>query len=182
MKLCKRLLIITLVSGLLLCLPACKASGQEEASSGAVTHYSYPITPESEDWFDYSVLAKVEMLRIPEETLKNMTDEALVAAIAEYPYLLDIGLYGNCYEDGIEVCRTYFSALDELLNRDTAQEALKTYGVRIVEEYADPSQKGDVAVCTIMADLINCICKDICVHTDYDKATGTYLVSVTEAE
>lgn len=180
MMLWKRLLILTLVSGLLLCLPACKASGQEEASNGAVTHYTYPITSESEDWLDYSVLEKAEMLRIPEETLKNMTDEALVTAIAEYPYLCDLLVYGTGIEDGIQTTRSYFSALDELLNRDTAQEALKTYGVRIVKEYSSKEQ--ELGACLLMTELINYICKDICVHTDHDKATGTYLVSVTEAE
>lgn len=89
--------------------------------------YVYPITPESDDWFDYTVREKVEMLRIPEQTLINMTDEELIAAIISYPYLVDIYLYSNYVSDGIETVRTYFSALDELLSRDTGLNAIGTY-------------------------------------------------------
>lgn len=50
----------------------------------------YPITVESDDWFDYSVEEKSEMLKLDSETTKEMTDEQLVRAIADYPYLIDI--------------------------------------------------------------------------------------------
>ena len=54
--------------------------------------YEYPITVESDDWFSYSVSQKVEMLRIAESTLQNMSDEELVKA---YPYLVCADVWGG---------------------------------------------------------------------------------------
>lgn len=92
-----------------------------------IDHYTYPITLESEDWFDYSVMEKVEMLRIPQEILSRMTSSALITAIEEYPYLVDIYLYGIGPEDGVDVSRSYFSALDELLSREDGIADLMAY-------------------------------------------------------
>ncbi len=75
------------------------------------------------------------MLRIPEEVLNEMTDEELVQAIASYPYLVDIYLYGDSVEDGIAVARGYFSALDELLSRQTAAVAFIDYGIDLANGY-----------------------------------------------
>lgn len=100
-----------------------------------VYDHTYPISRESVYWDDYTVLEKVDMLRIPSEKLDRMTDEALVKAIAEYPYLIDIYLYGSSVADGIEVARSYFSALDELLSRNTASESLTKYGLTIANSY-----------------------------------------------
>lgn len=97
--------------------------------------HTYPISRESIYWDDYTVEEKVEMLRIPSDKLERMTDEALVNAIAEYPYLIDIYLYGSSVADGIEVSRSYFSALDELLSRNTASESLTKYGLTIANNY-----------------------------------------------
>ena len=55
--------------------------------------YVYPITVDSEDWFNYPVMEKVAMLRIDESILKNMNDYELVWAIADYPYLGNFGIY-----------------------------------------------------------------------------------------
>ena len=89
--------------------------------------YAYAITPDSANWFEYTVTEKVAMLQIPESKLTRMTDAELVDALASYPYLVDIYLYGSGVSDGIEVVRTYCSALDALLNRETGLEAMRKY-------------------------------------------------------
>ena len=43
--------------------------------------------------------------------------------------MVDIYAYGDSAADGIEVSRRYFSALDELLSRESASEALTKYGL-----------------------------------------------------
>lgn len=98
-----------------------------------IPDFTYPITPKSENWFDYTVLEKVSMLSIPEEKLSIMSDAELVSAIASYPFLVDIYLYGDSVSDGISVVRCYFSALDELLSRDTGLSSLYSYGVQPAE-------------------------------------------------
>lgn len=89
--------------------------------------YQYLITPESDDWFNYSVTEKVAMLQIPEETLSAMSNDELIEALAAYPYLVDIYLYGCSVHDGVEVVKTYCSALNELLKRDPELTSLGNY-------------------------------------------------------
>lgn len=89
--------------------------------------YQYPITPESDDWFDYSVTEKVAMLKIPEETLSAMSNDELIEALAAYPYLVDLYVYGSSVHDGVEVLKTYCSALNELLKRDPELSSLGDY-------------------------------------------------------
>lgn len=92
-------------------------------------NFTYPITVESPDWFDYSVKEKVAMLSIPDDILAKMSNDQLIAAVTSYPYLVDIYLYGNNVSDGITVSRRYFSALDELLNRDDGMSSLYAHCV-----------------------------------------------------
>lgn len=145
-----------------------------------IESYTYPITSDSPDWFNYSVLAKSEMLRIPEETLARMTDEAVIQAVADYPYLIDLYVYGT-FEDGLRTCRSYFSALDELMNRQSARDALATYGLQIAEAAAeraslDSEDSHSGFVMDTMQDLINYLCDDFSVDIHYDEAAGTYTV------
>ena len=61
-----------------------------DKSENPFPEYKYSITPDSDDWNDYSVKEKVEMLRIPDEELSSMTNDELISAIYNYPYLIDI--------------------------------------------------------------------------------------------
>lgn len=89
--------------------------------------FQYPITPDSDDWESYTVTEKVQMLQIPSETLATMSNRDLVKALASYPYLVDIYVYGMSVSDGIDVVKTYCSALDELLKRDGGIVAINDY-------------------------------------------------------
>lgn len=125
--------------------------------------YVYPITPDSEDWAYMSVLSKVEMLKIPQNVLDAMSDEQLIQAIADYPYLVDIYVYGSSAAEGIETASGYFSALKELLSRDSAKESLLSGGVELACAYlasgyaadADGAADHRVFVSGALMDIVN---------------------------
>jgi hypothetical protein len=103
--------------------------------------YVYPITVES-NWFDFTVLEKVEMLQINESYLSEFTDEQLVHAIADYPYLVDIYAYESM-EEGLQIFSEYCSAYSELLKRDNGYEAFVKYGNELVASYKNnPREDG----------------------------------------
>ena len=103
-----------------------------EADEMVEDFYIYPLTVDSENWFDYTVKEKSEMLKIDETILSNMSDRQLVYAIADYPYLCDIYLYGVSISDGIDQVKQYCSALGELSKRTSFHESLEKYGTEII--------------------------------------------------
>lgn len=98
-----------------------------EQTEESISEYRYCITPDSDDWGLYSVAEKVEMLQIPDSELAVMSNESLIVALAAYPYLVDIYLYGGSVYEGVQVVRTYCSALNELLERDPTLAILNEY-------------------------------------------------------
>lgn len=129
-----------------------------------INYYTYPITSESEDWFDYSVQEKVEMLRIPQEILSRMTSHALITAIKEYPYLVDIYLYGTGPEDGIDVSRSYFSALDELLSREDGIADLTAYCANAITSVANMQNAENDTIgfeLTALMDISNTVSENV---------------------
>ncbi len=146
----KRLLALLLILALALPFWGCQQA-PAETTAPPITHWEYPISPGSEGWG--GVQSNVERLRIPEADLGRMTDEALVTAIAEYPYLIDIGAYSGTDAENLATLCTYFSALDELLSRENHQEILKTQGQR----YIDNAPEGDTSA-LLMEELIRMVC------------------------
>ncbi|MBQ7817945.1 MAG: hypothetical protein IJ388_04030 [Oscillospiraceae bacterium] len=126
----KRLIPISLLFAIILAMahgatPVYADSIQD--SQNTTVEYVYAITPESDNWDSYSVVEKVVMLQIPDSKLAAMSNDELVAALASYPYLVDIYLYGDCVQDGVEIVSTYCSALNELLKRDPELNSIKNY-------------------------------------------------------
>ncbi len=174
-------LFITAILLVSLGLMGISSSAMEIDSSQNASMYSYPISVDSEEWFEYSVREKVEMLRIPDFILNSMTDEMLVQAIVDYPYLVDIYLYGESVADGIDISRTYFSALDELLSRQTAAQALSTFGLNVADVNITNYQAGsedrdyhDLFVAQAILDIINEVANGI------DNASSSEEYSVTD--
>ena len=53
--------------------------------------YQYPIVPGTAEWASFKTrMEKVAACQIPESILKNMTTEALVETVMNYPLLVDI--------------------------------------------------------------------------------------------
>lgn len=177
----KRVIRMTMVMILLLLVIPLAASAMDVEQAEELTpieSYTYPITSDSPDWFNYTVLEKVEMLRIPEETLARMTDEALIQAIVDYPYFGDLGLYGPV-ENAVQTCRKYFSALDELMSRSTVQDSLRTYGMQVLESSAVTANAvhddwRSALVVVEMQKLINYLCDDFSVEVQYDEEHEVY--------
>lgn len=128
--------IAAIVSFLLLgiFLTGCTSEKKVKEAINSVQRYQYPIDYTCEDWFDYTVLEKSEMLRIPQETLDGMSDLQLLFATADYPYFVDAFIYG-LDEDGFAVYAQYCSAFGELSSRKSFQKALKTYGKAVAQAY-----------------------------------------------
>jgi hypothetical protein len=77
-----------------------------------------------------------------ESYLSEFTDEQLVHAIADYPYLVDIYAYGSM-EEGLQIFSEYCSAYSELLKRDNGYEAFVKYGNELVASYKNnPREDG----------------------------------------
>ena len=145
------ILLLMALSGML--FTGAKASTGDTEKTG---HHVYPIDVTSEKWFDYTVLEKSEMLRIDDETLERMSDENLVYAIADYPYLVDYLAYG----EDVVMFSKYCSAMEELLSRETCVESLNKYSKQIIEEYqVKPREDGrSVVVSYLLQDIAETVC------------------------
>ncbi len=106
------------------------SNGIVYASTGK-TWMGYLIKPGTEEWVKLgSVQNKREACRIPEETLKRMTNDELIEAIMEYPFLVDIYLFGKDEEPLRYAVNSVYEgcdALRELLSRRDGEEALRAF-------------------------------------------------------
>lgn len=116
------------------CLAGCASEKRIREEIATVERYSYPIDISSVNWFDYTVSEKSEMLRIPQETLDEMSDLQLLFATADYPYFIDATIYGYD-EAGFAVYGKYCTAFGELLSRKSFQKSLKIYGEAVAQVY-----------------------------------------------
>lgn len=92
------------------------------------TPYEYPVQPGTKQWAAFTTLAeKINACNIPEDTLENMSTDALVETVLSYP-LLPCILAFDSYEDGFNSVLNYSSGLKELVHRKDA-------GPKILEKY-----------------------------------------------
>lgn len=131
---------------------------ESSVSEYTIDYYEYPITVDSPSWFQYTVLEKVEMLRIPEKILNRMSDEALVQAIVDFPYIGDIYYYGSGVYDGVHTVAKYCSALNELITRESGIRTLKSYGQITIQNklstYSATSDYRDSFEAQVLSDII----------------------------
>ena len=106
--------------------------------SKSVERYRYVLNASSDDWFNYTVLEKNEMLQIPQEILSKLSDIQLLYAIADYPYFGDAYAYG-IDKNGLDTFAKYCSAFREFLARESFLDSLNSYGIGIAEKYASDS-------------------------------------------
>lgn len=88
--------------------------------------YSFPITPGSSEWESFTT--KQEMLdvcQVPEDKLSNMTTEALLETVINYPLINDYMAF-NSYEDACNVMSSDFNGFRELLSREDLTSVLLT--------------------------------------------------------
>ncbi len=86
--------------------------------------YEYEITPEDPEWeLLESVEDKIAACRIPTDILKKMTDEQLIQAIFDYPFVYDVFVYSSI-EMGVQSLAETCDAYAELITRNSARDAL----------------------------------------------------------
>lgn len=106
------------------------SNGIVYASTGR-TWMGYLIQPGTEEWVKLgTVQNKKEALRIPEETLKQMSNDELIEATLEYPFLVDIYLFGTQGEGVRTAAKSVYEgcdALRELLDRPDGEAALRDF-------------------------------------------------------
>ena len=95
------------------------------------TWMGYLIKPGTEEWKELgTVQNKREACRIPEETLKQMSNDELLEAVIEYPFLVEVYLYGAPGEPKITAAKSIYEgcdALRELLSRPDGEEVLRAF-------------------------------------------------------
>ncbi len=67
-----------------------------------------------------------DRFNLPQEELEKMTDEELLQAVIDYPYLIDI-FSTDHPEDAVPSLKENCAALKELIARGTAVEAIDSY-------------------------------------------------------
>lgn len=106
------------------------SNGIVYASTGR-TWMGYLIKPGTEEWVNLRTEQnKKEALRIPEETLKQMSNDELLEAVIEYPFLVEVYLYGAPGEPKITAAKSIYEgcdALRELLSRPDGEEVLRAF-------------------------------------------------------
>ena len=85
--------------------------------------YEYPIKTGTPEWKESNYRELVDLLQIPEEILYNLTTEALIETVLDYPFIVNLFLF-NSYEDGFKATLSDFNGLRELVRRDDAASKL----------------------------------------------------------
>lgn len=87
----------------------------------------YPITPEDSAWNEMeSIERKVAACRIPEEQLGIMSNDELIQAILDFPFLCDIFLYSSI-EEGVRALEKISDAYVELLSREDSKDSIMNF-------------------------------------------------------
>ena len=93
-----------------------------------VERYVYPISLESEEWKSLKGHdEKIEVCRIDQETIDQLSTQQLVYAVLDYPLLMDMFVW-DTYRMGYSALKDYCDALIALEKREDApQVILHTY-------------------------------------------------------
>ena len=94
--------------------------------------YVYAVLPGTPEWEVMTPTQRQESCEVTIEEVANMSTEALVETVINYPYLVDIFAF-NTINEGIEWVSMYFPGLPELLSREDAVEELQEYQTKMQE-------------------------------------------------
>lgn len=82
------------------------------------------------------------MLKLNEQTMDEMSDEELVKAIADYPYLVDIYAYDTMKEGLLQFQETC-DAYRELMGRENGKKSFITYSQVLIDEMNERPREDD---------------------------------------
>lgn len=91
-----------------------------EASS--VSEY-YKVSPGNDKWSTLTLEEKRKACELSEKTLNSLSDQELIEAIREYPFLIDVYAFDN-YQLAIDHMENICDAYRELISRKTGAESL----------------------------------------------------------
>ena len=101
------------------------AQVQNESAYTITEAYVYPVQPGTEAWASFeSHQEMIDACEVPEETLRQMTTQALLESVLNYPLLGDVLAYDDS-EAGFEAMVDSFRGLEEFLSREDAAEVLE---------------------------------------------------------
>lgn len=132
----KRFLIAALAFALVF---MCMAGGESQTAAEEEKGYTisepwqYPIAPGSAEWDALNLWERIELLAVDRETAEQMTTEALMQTVLNYPFIVNIWAYENT-DHGIEVVEGYFPALSVFTEREDMPAALDAYAEKCAEE------------------------------------------------
>ncbi len=118
-------------------LPSAATETETQSAYPITEAYAYKVLPGSEEWESfYTAEQKLEACYVPTELMEQMTTEALVETILNYPLLVDMYVY-NSIELGIQAVSSHFGGIEELMTRPDAMEVLCVYSMSETERTAD---------------------------------------------
>lgn len=86
--------------------------------------YEFTMTPEDEEWENIKTKGMaLSHCQIPDDILEEMTTEALVETVLDYPFITDYFAY-NSYLEAAKVFEREFNGFEELFKRKDATAAL----------------------------------------------------------
>jgi hypothetical protein len=151
------LLVFTLVVVGVVCIPGVGVMADEK-ETGTYTideAWDYTVTPGMDEWKSYITPEQKQAASyVPEDVLKNMTTNALVETVLNYPLLVDIYAFNTPYI-GYQAVSSNFYGLTELASRSDAINTLQNYS----KEYYSDINAVDITYYYIDT-LIDCITKD----------------------
>ena len=103
--------------------------------------YEYPVLPGTEEWVQLDGnVEMIESCQIPEDIMQNMTTEALVETVLNYPRLMNLFAF-NSMSQGFQAMLEDCNGLAELVTRsdapDLLMDAYENMHVWTEEEYED---------------------------------------------
>lgn len=115
--------------------------------------YQYPVVPGMEAWKALESLPEMaQACQIPEEILGELTTEALLETIKNYPLALNV----FAYEDrrlGLEHVKDYFNGLDELYSRKEALAKTEAFLEVLPDSQDMPEKAAKMFIEIILEDL-----------------------------
>lgn len=88
------------------------------------TPYSFPVLPGSSEWESFTTKQeKLSVCQIPDDKLVNMTTDALLETVMNYPFIHDYMAF-NSYEDACRRMSEDFNGFSELFSREDITSAI----------------------------------------------------------
>ncbi len=119
--------VFCIFCGILIFTSGCKKTGQKKLNYSITEAYQYQVVPGMEEWRKLDSLQEMaDACQIPEDILGNMTTEALVETVVNYPLFINVFAYDD-KKTGLEHVKGYFNGLQELYERDDAIKKMEVY-------------------------------------------------------